>query len=742
MNHIFISYSRKDEKIVDQFVAVLRRNNLPIWQDKMGAGSGIPFSTKWFSMIEEALYLSSGAIIFMSENWKKSTPCKDELELMKKRDLPYLEISVASLMANPQFAFEQVRDFYYTKVALTENEHRTKVFTTAYELKNGVDPYQLLDHTKGIGKTLSQFVLYSGMKVVIKSRNYRELNPDLYPYMERFNKFARNILLKRLITRVIGGVIAVVAFILVMAGVEVIKQSTELTSNMYLAETASATLTRAREIDPAAAVQGVEQVENQYAETTAFWTFNWNALKLVETTFPEKVLIAHNADYDTYLSEKVVTESALFEASSNQSSIYLVRRSDCLAWTINAVAKVDLMVWNDEGTILAYTCGHRVFVYDPQCHGQPIELMECFDRVEELKFSFKDGEERVAARTRNEDILVWKSPLQRKTIKRSAVEYGVFLDTESPSVVYVEDNTIVINQNQSESEIQLDLDGKLKTGSFDVSHDNSKLAAIFEQDGKTGVLCVDLRSGKELFRVMTDTDVRALRFHDDDQSIYGASYGSMAVKIDVATGSVTYGNEKLYYTNLVRWGTGWILTDIYGFCAFMNDDLEKTDRSFRVNLAVKPCFDLATAESKDALFMVNRGGGTHPYCSRANISRGDMQYFIVPFVEKSASNTAVAVSSDDGYVAFGYPNGTVRVYEVESMYCVGEYQKCGEPIVALHFSQDVNTIYALGESGNLFMIDFPHLDLITESKIRSENWMKMKKKVSDRYEEYQKGISS
>ena len=78
MNHLFISYSRQDEVIVDRFAAALREKGYQIWQDKSGAGTGIPFSTKWFDIITEALYSAQGAIIFRSENWERSTPCKNE----------------------------------------------------------------------------------------------------------------------------------------------------------------------------------------------------------------------------------------------------------------------------------------------------------------------------------------------------------------------------------------------------------------------------------------------------------------------------------------------------------------------------------------------------------------------------------------------------------------------------------------------------------------------------------------
>ena len=84
MNHIFVSYDRKDEAVVDFFVQRLKEEGYNIWQDKSGAESGIPFSTKWFEVITEALYTAEGAIIFNSSAWAESKPCAKEYELINR----------------------------------------------------------------------------------------------------------------------------------------------------------------------------------------------------------------------------------------------------------------------------------------------------------------------------------------------------------------------------------------------------------------------------------------------------------------------------------------------------------------------------------------------------------------------------------------------------------------------------------------------------------------------------------
>ena len=94
MEHLFISYSRRDEKYVSAVAEGLRSRGIEVWQDISGKASGIPYSTKWFEVIQEALFSSAGAVIFTSDQWEKSDPCKKEFELIRALDIPYKMVGV------------------------------------------------------------------------------------------------------------------------------------------------------------------------------------------------------------------------------------------------------------------------------------------------------------------------------------------------------------------------------------------------------------------------------------------------------------------------------------------------------------------------------------------------------------------------------------------------------------------------------------------------------------------------
>ena len=154
MNHIFISYSRKDTDVVNIFTEKLRKSGLDVWLDTSGSGTGIPFSTKWFEVIEEALYMSSGAVIFKSNYWESSIPCNKEFNIICKCDIPYLEINPSSVKIDSDSVYTQVDNFICEKVNTQTNNLRTTLFASAYRYKTGTNPYQLIKNTKGFFASL------------------------------------------------------------------------------------------------------------------------------------------------------------------------------------------------------------------------------------------------------------------------------------------------------------------------------------------------------------------------------------------------------------------------------------------------------------------------------------------------------------------------------------------------------------------------------------------------------------
>ena len=80
-------------------------------------------------------------------------------------------------------------------------------------------------------------------------------------------------------------------------------------------------------------------------------------------------------------------------------------------------------------------------------------------------------------------------------------------------------------------------------------------------------------------------------------------------------------------------------------------------------------------------------------------------------------------------MAFGYPDGKVRIYETEHMYLSWEKQCSGESVSALHFSGDGQKLYVLGASGSVYTAAPEYLALNTGIEAMRSNWGVLKERM-------------
>lgn len=76
MNHIFISYSRKDRNVVAQFVESLRTNDFIVWQDVSGISAG----DKWQQALLDAIEQAAVVIVFWTSHAFHSKAVNEEID--------------------------------------------------------------------------------------------------------------------------------------------------------------------------------------------------------------------------------------------------------------------------------------------------------------------------------------------------------------------------------------------------------------------------------------------------------------------------------------------------------------------------------------------------------------------------------------------------------------------------------------------------------------------------------------
>ena len=157
-----------------------------------------------------------------------------------------------------------------------------------------------------------------------------------------------------------------------------------------------------------------------------------------------------------------------------------------------------------------------------------------------------------------------------------------------------------------------------------------------------------------------------------------------------------------------------------------------------VNYMFTPVFDLLADAENGYLFTVNRGGA-HTYgCSRFTVAANRVNLFAIPEMEHTDANTAAALSGDGKYVAFGYPNGTVWVYEEKGMYPVFNYSGLGESVSAIRFAN--GGLYVLGGAGNVYRVEMPALELTDSEDAIRTNWQALISRLTEKKNAYIAGL--
>ena len=742
MSYIFISYSRKNSDIVDSFAGRLRTAGYEIWLDRSGSGTGIPFSTKWFEVIKEALYLSAGAIIFKSEYWLASGPCSEEFSLIKSCSMPYLELDPADVSSDPDAAFAKFRQFFINQVQTSENANRTSLFSHAYELKSGVDPYQLIEHPGGLGASLRYLAVdLPQLTARMTKERYDKLCPELYDYMLKYLGFAKKITRGRIAKRLLGFLIAAASLVLLLSVPLALAQGSKENWETYAGQALSGKIASLRNIDPVAAINTAESMDDSYLSVTSYYSLSMNAVRLLDARLPDRVLCADDSDYSAFSAASTVSSSPLFDLklSGTSGSLIFTDLSSGVCRTLNTPSPVDHFAWSTDGKMLLFSAGSRIYLCSPGKRLAPIQLSENFEPVRELKFVESDGLTYAAALTEHDTLLMWESPFPEKLSSRRDINYGIFLDDDT--VVYTDGSDIIIREADTETVFTPYPDRTIKSPSWSVSDDGKKIAVLAEGDSDTLISVISLTDGSVCTEVQPAVTATALAFSDDGRSLYASAFGCGIMCIDTASGEVACGTEEMYFQNIARYGKRWVLIDYNGAAVIFDSQLQKILDAGSINQVFMPAFSLAVNADAGYLYTANRGGASTFGCSRFNLNTGEINLFIVPRLSKIDSNTAVGLSDDGAFVAFGYPDGTVRVYEQEHMYLVYERRCAAESVSALKFSADNTTIRVLGESGNIYSAELPLYELMTGDASAAANWAAMKEQLTDLRDTYYDGIS-
>lgn len=753
---------------MNAFTDVLRKEGITLWQDNSGSANGIPFSTRWMETIEQAIYMAGGALVFRSDNWEKSVPCRKEMEIITKCDVPYLELAPDPAAMDPHRYIELVKAFRDEKVLTDENRRRTELFHNAYETRSGMDPIHLVKSTRGITGALKY--LRTDIKAYqsdVRGRGYEELNPDIYPYMKKYVSFAKRTARFRIVRRITG---AAAAFIIIITAliIGIFVPFTEKTTQLEhkianLVTVFASEYSWERDQDPVRWMKdltmlGSGDYTEQDPDSGVMVPLNRLGAETADMILPCLVVEKTDSRYESLLGAESANTSEYYEAelSENTGSIYVTDLSTGTRRTLAAGSAPSCFAWSPDGRVLAYSAGSDVYAYDAAGHSYPVLLPENFDQVVRVKYAELEGEGRcIAAVTVEGRIVVWKDPFEytakdkgEGTLTEDAslargVRYGIFTGSDDPAAVYIDGGNVVMRTEDNRYSGQLEADD---IGAFTLSHDDCMIAYSFSRGNDWEIMIADISSLQNNSNVRTVQHVKTeheptdLAFSNDDKSIYASASGCSMLRVDTVSGQVVYSGQDTNASAICAWGDNWVIADNRSNCYIYNSDMEPISESIEMNGSMVPCFDAVTDESHGYLFTVNRGATNNTGCTRVDLGSKEHSAFIFDPGKMIASNTAVAVSEDDEYVAFGYPDGSIRVFETVSMQLVEEKRCLGEAVSALKFSGDGSTLYMLGSSGNIYRTELKKYLLNNSTDNMVENWQTLSALISDKMARYSNGI--
>ena len=734
MNHIFVSYSHKDKDIVSGVVTVLRQEDMDVWQDDLGKSSGIPRSTKWREVIENALYSASGAIIFDTEKWHKSPNCIEEFDIITKNSIPYLRVFPA-VDTDTSDIVSDILQWYNYSVGIEENKVRTWLFSEAYSFQQSKNRYHLIPRMKKIREAIDYLSELRDYRDQVDEERYAEKNPEIGKAISRLLKSARQRTVISLLTKIFFWVLVVSVVFFGYIISRVFPEMLEKSNTRGTTDAAMGVVYDTAEYDPIAAMSLLSMPE--LYDPHLVFVMQQLMVELDSVHLPVSFYPAASHEAAGYRSLPAAKTNSRFtvDISSTNGKVYILDLKLNTTKQLLLSCRPSDYCFSSDNRYLAVAAANKAAVYD--LHGSlfPVALSYNFEDIQQIGFA--DNQVFVVTVTGN--VVIWDNPITPKIHSRNLNEGSVFSgDNGYACAVYIDGTDLIYNNNNIEKIIPLSVDGKFDLHQITVSHDHRLAAAAYSTNDSDVdyILVLDLINERIISDYSAESVIGDLVFSLDDKTIVAACYdGKGIVKIGLMSGEIEFSNPSGFQNfTITTYRDMYLVTDINGWMMKYSAELGQIGDLFRVIPISVPAKQLAVSEKYGVAFTANRGGNTFTGCARTGLSSGRQDLFILPADQTMFSNTSVTVSHDGNYVAFGYPSGQVRVFEVRCMSMLWKNDSIAESVCALSFSGDDKSIHALGASGTLYTLKAENLAVVPEEDQLTAYWQGYIDKAVDKHQ--------
>lgn len=726
MNHLFISYSRKNEAEVSRLVTRIKDKGIEVWQDVLGKEGGIPFSTKWFDAIEDALYQASGAVIIHTKEWMASSPCSKEYELIEKNSIPFIFVETEDLSDQTEL-LRRILEWYEGKVRTEGNLVRTYLFAQGKKVSRDRNINHLFPKSQRLLESISEIGRLSLYKRFFKEEGFADKNPEAAEWIYHYIKKGKHKLIgdqiKKAIIAVAGAVAGITAYTLVMA----LPEAMEMVNNSNKALSAMGIARSVAEFDPVEAISffTTEAHQGQMDPKTHLNSMQSLMTGLLDVKYPEAFYKYGSVEADR-VSKAVGTEKTSGRYSviydDNGGGICLTDSLKDLKKHIQVPCIPTAHTFIEEKNEFIVACENKVLVYDIVSSIEPIQLSYNYESIKEIRYDADN----IYGVTDKGNVVSWTNPIPKRDESISGITDAKIIEDKGgePSAFYISEGKLFLKSKKGTKQLATHLNNVI---CMDVSPSGLEIAAVNENSKKKTVMLISADSGEVKWSSTVEDSIRDIVFSSDGKMIYANSLNAL-YSFEQATGKAELqkAREKFLLYSLVPYNDHLIVADTRGWAAEFGKDLTRKGSWFCLLSGAVPAKQMAVSYAKDSILTANRGGAKATNCSITNIKTGKSNALPIMSNDYIISSSAVATSENGEFAVFGYPNGKVSVWDTDALNLLYENCSISEDIVAMSFAIDNASLMVLGKSGTIYRIGFNGFVKKVDKDNPDNTWVKYK----------------
>ena len=411
MNHIFISYSRRDTEYVNSVVSLLKDSGLAVWQDISGKGSGIPFSTKWFSAIEEALHTSAGAVVFDSSYWQKSVPCRKEYDIVQNLHIPCFRVEMTGQIPSAETTAEEIIAWSEKEVyGPEENDLRTWLMSSLNSQRHSRSLNTGIPHCTSKAEAQQFLSRLDAAEKLAEQYHFADGQPQLYREIQKFLKKARRITRWDRIKKPLAlGLAALLIGGIVLGNVLYSKERQKTDQHLLALQNLDVIHDR-MESDPVTALKMMANDTNNYGDYITLLFENYASA--LDTVFPSDFRPSGSQEAGMISEPEYDSEEYDIEVNDHNGTVQIGKKQtdeDIPQETVSVrlAAKAEHMAVSSQ--YLAVSAGSKAYVIDMANGRDAVELSGCYRHISDILF---DSDGRILAVTDAGDVYVWDNPIE------------------------------------------------------------------------------------------------------------------------------------------------------------------------------------------------------------------------------------------------------------------------------------------------------------------------------------------